>query len=236
MTNCNPNKVPLKTSVNLDEIASRLPKTPDREFVSLYSKLIGELMFVSINTQPFIAHSVNAQHWLASSPMQTTSFTSWRKAWPDTKLAHLPGAHSVSNSHFIHANSMRMQIPAGRMSFRLAKALNASWSSVIMLSLVGKPRLLLSSQCLPPRQNSLPFVLALLMSRIAAKLPMNLAFYNYALPLSTKIILVRKQSQKMATLRGDLNTLSFDGAFFITISTAVLSQSKQSSAIYSLLI
>jgi hypothetical protein len=60
MTNCNPNKVPLKTSVNFDEIIPRLPKTPNRELVSLYCKLIGELMFVAINTQPLIAHSVNA--------------------------------------------------------------------------------------------------------------------------------------------------------------------------------
>jgi hypothetical protein len=60
MTNCNPNKVPLKTFVNLDEIAFRPPKTPDRELVSLYCKLIGELMFVAINTQPLIANSVNA--------------------------------------------------------------------------------------------------------------------------------------------------------------------------------
>ena len=28
MTECNPNKVPLKTSVNLNEIAARLPRTP----------------------------------------------------------------------------------------------------------------------------------------------------------------------------------------------------------------
>ena len=31
MTECNPNKVPLKTSVNLDEIAARLPSTPHPE-------------------------------------------------------------------------------------------------------------------------------------------------------------------------------------------------------------
>ena len=30
MTECNANKVPLKTSVNLDEIAARLPRTPHR--------------------------------------------------------------------------------------------------------------------------------------------------------------------------------------------------------------
>jgi hypothetical protein len=173
MTNCNSNKVPLKTSVNFDEIASGLPKTPDRELVSLYCKLIGELMFVAINTQPLIAHSVNALARFMSNATQTTSFTFWRKAcldiWPDTKLAKLLGAHSVSNTHFIPANSMRMQIPAGRMLFHLAKALNAIWFSLITLFLVGRPHLLLSLQCLPPRQNSLLYVHALLMSRIVAK-------------------------------------------------------------------
>ena len=60
MTECNANKVPLKTSVNLDEIAARLPRTPHPEVVSLYAKLIGELMFIAINTQPLIAQPVNA--------------------------------------------------------------------------------------------------------------------------------------------------------------------------------
>jgi hypothetical protein len=60
MTECNPNKVPLKTSVNLDEIAARLPSTPHPEVVSLYAQLIGELMFIAINTQPLIAQPVNA--------------------------------------------------------------------------------------------------------------------------------------------------------------------------------
>ena len=41
----------LNTSVNLDEIAARLPCTPHPEMVSLYTKLIGELMFIAINTQ-----------------------------------------------------------------------------------------------------------------------------------------------------------------------------------------
>ena len=36
------------------------------------------------------------------------------------------------------------------------------------------------------------------------------------------------------TLKGDLNTLSFDGVFFITTSTAALLESKLSSAIFSL--
>ena len=60
MTDCNPNKVPLKTSVNLHEIAARLPLKPQSEMVSLYAHLIGELMFIAINTQPLIAQPVNA--------------------------------------------------------------------------------------------------------------------------------------------------------------------------------
>ena len=51
-TDCNPNKVLLKTSVNLDEIAAaRLPRTPHPELVSLYAQVIGELMFIAIITQ-----------------------------------------------------------------------------------------------------------------------------------------------------------------------------------------
>ena len=52
--------MPLKTSVNLNEIAIRLPRTPHPEIVSLYAQLIGELMFIAINTQPLIAQPVNA--------------------------------------------------------------------------------------------------------------------------------------------------------------------------------
>ena len=40
MSECNPNKVLLKTSVNLDEIAARLPRTPHPEVASLYAQLI----------------------------------------------------------------------------------------------------------------------------------------------------------------------------------------------------
>jgi hypothetical protein len=52
--------------VNLDEIAGRLPRTPHPEVVSLYAQLIGELMFIAINTQPLIAQPVNvlARSWL----------------------------------------------------------------------------------------------------------------------------------------------------------------------------
>ena len=79
MTDCNPNKVPLKTSVNLDEIAARLPRTPHPEVASLYAQLIGELMFIAINTQPLIAQPVNALALL-----RTQSYTCLLKACYDT--------------------------------------------------------------------------------------------------------------------------------------------------------
>jgi hypothetical protein len=60
MTDCNPNKVPLKISVNLDEIAAHLPRTPHPETVSLYAQLIGEFMFMGITTQPIIVQPVKA--------------------------------------------------------------------------------------------------------------------------------------------------------------------------------
>jgi hypothetical protein len=95
----------------------------------------------------------------------------------------------------------------GRMSFRPAKALNAIWFSVIMLYSAGKPRLLLSLQC------------------------QLIALCTCAADVA--------YCSKIANELGFLQlrpTLSFDGDFFITISTAVLLQSKQSSATYSLLI
>jgi len=60
MTNCNPNKVPLKPSVNLHEIAARLPLKQHPEIVSLYAQLISEHMFIAINIHPLIAQPVNA--------------------------------------------------------------------------------------------------------------------------------------------------------------------------------
>jgi hypothetical protein len=74
MTECNPNKVPLKTSVNLDEIADRLPRTPHPEVVSLYAQLIGELMFIAINTQTLIAQPVNAlARFMTTANSETSS-------------------------------------------------------------------------------------------------------------------------------------------------------------------
>jgi hypothetical protein len=238
MTNANPKKVPLKTSVNLAEIASRLPKTPDRELVNLYCKLIGDLMFVAIYTQPLFAHSVNAlarfmsnaNHELYILAKGVLRYLAGHKARKLTWCAQCVKFPFHPCELYAYAESSWADVVPSRKSSQcyLVFCDNDVFSWKTTLASV----LAMSTA----EAELIALVLALLMSRIAAKLPMNLAFYNYALPLSTKIILVRKQSQKMATLRDDLNTLSFDGASFITISTAVLSQSKQSSATYRLLI
>jgi len=154
-----------------DEIVSRLPKTPDRELVRLYCKLIGELMFVAINTQPLITHSVNALALFMSNAnhelyILAKGVLRYLAGHKDRKITWC--AQCVKYP-FHPCELYAYQIPGGRMLFHLAKTLNAIWFSVITLFLVGRPHLLLSLQCLLPRQNSLLYVHALLMSRIVAK-------------------------------------------------------------------
>lgn len=56
--NANTNKVPLHPKVDLSKIP--LPAVPDTYLTGLYAQLIGELVFVGINTQPAIMQAVNA--------------------------------------------------------------------------------------------------------------------------------------------------------------------------------
>ena len=170
-TNCNPNKVPLKTSVNFDEIASRLPKTPDRELVSLYCKSIGELMFVAINTQPLIAHSVNAlarfmsnaNRELYTSAKGVLRYLAGHKARKLTWCAQRVKFPFHPCELYAYADSSWEDVVPSRKSSQcyLVFCNNAvfSWKATLASVL----------ECLPPRQNSLLSVHALLMSRIAAK-------------------------------------------------------------------
>jgi hypothetical protein len=45
-----------------DEIAARLPCTPHPEVVSRYAQLIGELMFIAINTQLMKPKRLKSMH------------------------------------------------------------------------------------------------------------------------------------------------------------------------------
>ena len=57
MQDAHPNKLPLHPSVDLTSI--NLPAVPDAKITGLYAQLIGELMFVAINTHPAIVQAVN---------------------------------------------------------------------------------------------------------------------------------------------------------------------------------
>ena len=57
MEDANVNKVPLHPSVDLDSI--QLPAVVDTYYTGLFSQLVGELMFVGINTQPAIIQPLN---------------------------------------------------------------------------------------------------------------------------------------------------------------------------------
>jgi hypothetical protein len=99
MTNRNPNKVPIKNSVNLDEIAARLPSRPDPEITNLYAKLIGELMFVAIITQPLIAQPVNSLARFmttANSELYTVAkgVLRYLKGRKSRKITCVPGLHA----------------------------------------------------------------------------------------------------------------------------------------------
>ena len=58
MQQANTNKVPLHPSVDLTKI--HVPPVPDMKITGLFAQLIGELVFVAINTQPAIMQPVNA--------------------------------------------------------------------------------------------------------------------------------------------------------------------------------
>jgi hypothetical protein len=128
MTDCNPNKVPLKTSVNLDEIAARLPRTPHPETVSLCAQLIVELMFIAINTQPLIAQPVN----VLARFMTTANSELYVLA--KGVLRYLKGVKSrkitwcaarVQFPLTCLARSMLIQMQVGPTSYRNAKTLSA---------------------------------------------------------------------------------------------------------------
>ena len=119
--------MPVKTSVNLDEIVARLPRTPHPEVVSLYAQLIGKLMFIAINTQPLIAQPV-----IARARFMTTANSElyvlakgvlrYLKALNLGKSFDVP---RVLNFLSCLARSILIQMHVGQTSYHNAKALSA---------------------------------------------------------------------------------------------------------------
>jgi hypothetical protein len=57
LTDCNPTKVPMQPNVDLSALP--LPPKPDADTVRAYAMLVGELMYVAVNTVPSIAYAVS---------------------------------------------------------------------------------------------------------------------------------------------------------------------------------
>jgi hypothetical protein len=128
MTDCNPNKVPLKTSVNLDEIAARLPRTPHPEVASFYAQLIDVLMLIAINTQPLIAQPANALARFMTTANSELYVLAPKECCATSKALNLGksfGVHRVLNFLSCLARSMLIQMQVGQTSYHNAKALSA---------------------------------------------------------------------------------------------------------------
>jgi hypothetical protein len=58
MTNCNPCVLPI--AVGADLVSIPLPDVPDKDIIAAYAKLVGELLYISINTVPEITYALSA--------------------------------------------------------------------------------------------------------------------------------------------------------------------------------
>ena len=58
MSNCNPCVLPM--AVDADLASLPLPDVPDKDIVAAYAKLVGELLYICINTVPEIMYALSA--------------------------------------------------------------------------------------------------------------------------------------------------------------------------------
>ena len=217
MTECNPNKVPLKTSVNLevDEIAARLPRTPHPEVVSLYAQLLGELMFIAINTQPLITHPVNTL-----ARFMTTA-NSELYVLAKVMLRYLKG---VKSRKIIWCAS-RVKFPF--VPCEIYAYSDASWADIVPQRKNSLNYLIFCNNAVFSWKDFLSSVLA--MSSAEAELialcacaadvvnsQTNLVSCNCALLLFMKIIWVLSRLQNPEISKDAQNTSSYAGDFSIT--------------------
>jgi hypothetical protein len=58
MTNCNPFVLPMTVGADLASIP--LPDVPDKDIIADHAKLVGEVLYISINTVPEIMYAISA--------------------------------------------------------------------------------------------------------------------------------------------------------------------------------
>ena len=147
MTNCNPNKVPLKASVNLDEIAARLRRTPHPETVSLFAQLIDELMCIAINKpQPLSAQPLNA--------LTCFMTTANSELYGAGVLRYLKGAKSRN----IICSTARIKFPFVPCEYAYS---DARWSDIVPQRKSSLSYLIFCNNAVFSRKSSLSSVLAM---------------------------------------------------------------------------
>ena len=60
MPNCNPCALPMAVGADLASTPTPLPDVPDKDVVASYDKLVGELLYICINTVPAIMYALSA--------------------------------------------------------------------------------------------------------------------------------------------------------------------------------
>jgi hypothetical protein len=234
--------------VNLDEIAARLPRTPHPEVVSLYAQLIGELMFIAINTQPLIAQPVNAPARFMTTAnselLLAKEVLRYLIAQPVNALARFM---TIANSELLLAKEVLRYLKgvksrkiiwcASRVKFPFVPCeiyaySDASWADIVPQCKSSLSYLIFCNNVFSSWKASLSAVLAI--SSAEAELialcayaadvatvvnsQTNLVSCNCALPLFMKIIWVLSRLQNREISKDAQNTSSYAGDFSITTS------------------
>jgi hypothetical protein len=102
-------------TVDADLVSIPLPDVPDKDIVSAYVKLVGELLYISINTVPEIMYALSAlTRFMTRSTSQHYVYTKQVLRYlKGVKHLKLTGVRKPSNPRFSVVNSLTSPMPAG---------------------------------------------------------------------------------------------------------------------------
>lgn len=146
----------LPMAVDADLASLPLPDVPDKDIVAVYAKLVGELLYICINTVPEIMYALGAltrymtkatsQHYGSTSKSSATSKVS--------SISSSHGARAASKLHFSVVRSLVSPMPAGPTTSLRAAARYAMCCAATAQLSHGNQLLLLSSLSLRVRLSS----------------------------------------------------------------------------------